>query len=59
MDNNRIEGSIKQVKGIAEEAAGKLLGDAKLTAAGQADKIAGKVQNALGGLSDSLTQEGK
>ena len=59
MDKNRIDGSVKQVKGSVEEAAGKLLGDAKLTAEGQAVKIAGKIQNALGSLNDSLTKERK
>jgi CsbD-like len=41
VDKNRIEGSVKQVKGSIEEAAGKVLGDAKLTAKGKADKVAG------------------
>jgi uncharacterized protein YjbJ (UPF0337 family) len=59
MDKNRIDGSVKQVKGSVEEAAGKLLGDAKLTAEGKAVKIAGKIQNALGSLNDSLTKERK
>jgi uncharacterized protein YjbJ (UPF0337 family) len=59
MYKNRIEGSVKQVKGSVEEAAGKLLGDAKLTAEGNADKVAGKIQNAVGSVSDSLTKEPK
>jgi uncharacterized protein YjbJ (UPF0337 family) len=59
MDRNRIEGSARQAKGGVEEAAGKLLGDAKLTAQGKADKVAGKIQNALGSLSDSLIKERK
>jgi uncharacterized protein YjbJ (UPF0337 family) len=59
MDNNRIEGSIEQAKGIVEETAGKLLGDAKLTAEGKAAKVAGKIQNAIGSLNDTLTEERK
>ena len=59
MDENRIEGLVKQVKGSVEEAAGKLLGDAKLTAEGKADKVVGKVQSAVGSVSDSLTKERK
>ncbi len=59
MDKNRIEGSVKQVKGSVEEAAGKVLGDAKLTAKGKSDKVAGKIQNAVGGLNDTLTKERK
>lgn len=59
MDKNRIEGSVKQVKGSVEDAAGKLLGDAKMTAKGKADKVAGKIQNAVGSVSDSMTKERK
>ncbi len=59
MDKNRIDGSIKQVKGNVEEAVGKVLGDAKLTAKGKANKAAGKLQNAVGGLSDALNKEPK
>jgi uncharacterized protein YjbJ (UPF0337 family) len=59
MHKNRIEGLVKQVKGSVEEAAGKLLGDAKLTAEGKADKVVGKVQSAVGSVSDSLTKERK
>ena len=36
------------------EVAGKLTGDAKLEAEGKADKAAGKVQNAVGGIKDAL-----
>jgi uncharacterized protein YjbJ (UPF0337 family) len=54
MDKNRIEGSVKQAKGSVEVAVGKLLGDDKLTAKGNVDKVAGKIQNALGSLSDAL-----
>ncbi|MGO9717716.1 MAG: CsbD family protein [Steroidobacteraceae bacterium] len=59
MDNNRIEGSVKQVKGGIEEATGRLLGDAKMTAKGKMDKAAGKIQSAVGRVSDSLTKERK
>lgn len=54
MDKDRIEGSAKQVKGAVKEATGKVLGDAKLEAEGKADKTAGKVQNAVGGIKDTL-----
>jgi uncharacterized protein YjbJ (UPF0337 family) len=59
MDKNRIAGSLKQVKGTIEEAVGKVLGDAKLTAVGKVDKAAGKVQNSIGSLSDALSKEPK
>ena len=52
MDKDRIEGSAEQTKGAMKEAAGKVLGDKKLETDGKADKAAGKVQNAIGGLKD-------
>jgi uncharacterized protein YjbJ (UPF0337 family) len=55
MDKNRIEGSIKEVKGAAKEAIGKVVGDAKLQSDGKADKAVGKIQNAVGGLSDAVS----
>jgi len=54
MDKDRIAGSAKFVKGTVKEAAGKVVGDAKLQAEGKADKVAGKVQNAVGGAKDAL-----
>lgn len=53
MNRDRIEGSAKQAKGSIEQAAGKITGDAKLKAQGTADKLVGKVQNAVGGAEDS------
>ena len=54
MDEDRIAGSAQQIKGAVKQVAGKALGDAKLEADGKADKIEGKVQNAVGGLKDTL-----
>ena len=54
VDKDRIIGSAKVVKGNIKEAAGKAVGDAKLEAQGKADKIEGKVQNAVGGIKDTL-----
>jgi uncharacterized protein YjbJ (UPF0337 family) len=54
MDKDRIKGSAEQAKGSVKEAAGKVLGDKKLEAEGNADKTAGKVQNAVGGLKDAV-----
>jgi len=59
MDKDRIEGAANQAKGSLKQAAGKLTGDAKLQAEGTADKAAGKVQNAVGGLKDSLRDASK
>ena len=57
MDKDRIKGSIKQVVGSTKQAVGKVIGDAKLEAEGTADKAEGKVQNAIGGLKDTLKGE--
>jgi uncharacterized protein YjbJ (UPF0337 family) len=54
MDKDRIAGSAKEIKGAVKEMAGKAVGDAKLEADGKADKIEGKVQNAIGGLKDTI-----
>ncbi len=54
MDKDRIAGSANQAKGALKEAAGTVTGDAKLKAEGQADKAAGKVQNAVGGAKDAI-----
>lgn len=54
MNKDRIAGSAKHAKGVIEEAAGKLTGDAKLRVDGKADKIAGNVQNLKGGIADSV-----
>lgn len=54
MDKDRIAGSAKQAKGAIKEAAGKILGDAKLTAEGKSDKVEGRIQNALGSVKDAL-----
>ena len=54
IDKDRIAGSAKVVKGKVKEAVGKAVGDAKLEGQGKADKIEGKVQNAVGGIKDAL-----
>ncbi|MBX9647525.1 MAG: CsbD family protein [Xanthobacteraceae bacterium] len=54
MDKDRIVGSVKQIEGTAKQVVGKVAGDAKLEAEGNADKIEGQVQNAIGGLKDTL-----
>ena len=53
MDKNRIAGSAKEAKGAVKVTIGKATGDAKLQADGRADKIEGKLQNAIGGVKDA------
>ena len=55
MDKDRVVGSAKQVKGAVKQTVGKVVGDAKLESEGKADRmIEGKVQNAIGGLKDTV-----
>lgn len=54
MDKDRIVGSAKEIKGSVKKTVGKATGDAKLQSEGEAEKIEGKVQNALGGIKDTL-----
>ena len=53
MNKDRIAGSLKEAKGSVKEAIGTATGDAKLQADGKADKLDGKIQNAVGGVKDT------
>lgn len=59
MDKDRIEGAAKKAKGSIKEGIGKATGDAKLQGEGKADKVAGKVQNAVGGVKDAVRDQDK
>jgi uncharacterized protein YjbJ (UPF0337 family) len=54
MDKDRIVGATKEFKGGIKEKVGKAVGDAKLQSEGNAEKAEGKVQNAIGGLKDTV-----
>ena len=54
MDKDRVEGAANQAKGSIKEAAGKLTGDAKLEGRRQGRQGSRQVQNAIGGLKDTL-----
>jgi uncharacterized protein YjbJ (UPF0337 family) len=54
MDKDRIKGSADQAKGTIKEGVGKMFGDTKLESEGKADKAAGKVESAVGGLKNTL-----
>jgi uncharacterized protein YjbJ (UPF0337 family) len=54
MDKDRVAGAAKQIKGEVKQVVGKAIGDTKLESEGKADKIEGKVQNAVGGLKDTV-----
>jgi uncharacterized protein YjbJ (UPF0337 family) len=54
MDKNRVAGSMKEIKGAAKTAVGKVLGDAKLQSDGKSDQAEGKIQNAVGSVNDAV-----
>ena len=54
VDKDRIRGSAEQAKGKVKEVVGKVTGDSKLESEGKSDRLNGKVQNAVGGLKDTL-----
>lgn len=54
MDQDRIEGAGKKMKGDVKETVGRATGDQKLQSEGAMDKVKGKVQNAIGGIKDAL-----
>lgn len=56
IDEDRTEGSAKQMGGKLKEGAGKLFGDQKMETEGQADQAEGKVQNAWGGMKDKARE---
>ena len=56
MDKDRVIGAAKTVAGTIKEAAGKAVGDQKTAADGKAEKIEGKVQNAVGGAKDTIRE---
>jgi len=54
VDKDRVGGSLEQAKGKVKEVAGKVTGDSKLEGEGKADQVKGKIQNAIGGIKDTL-----
>jgi len=56
MDKDRVEGAGKNIKGKIKEGVGKVTGDTKTEAEGQADQVEGKVQNTIGGLKDKARE---
>jgi uncharacterized protein YjbJ (UPF0337 family) len=56
MDKDRIAGAAKEVKGSVKEVMGKVVGDAKLQSDGKAERTAGKIQNAVAGIKDTVRE---
>jgi uncharacterized protein YjbJ (UPF0337 family) len=53
MDEDRITGSVKKAQGNVKEFAGDVIGDTKLSADGQVEKLTGSLQNFAGSLKDT------
>jgi uncharacterized protein YjbJ (UPF0337 family) len=53
-DEDRIEGSAKNMGGKLKEGFGKLTGDTKTEAEGKSDQVEGKIQNTVGGIKDTV-----
>lgn len=56
MDKDRIKGSLRQVSGGLKALAGRVFGDKKTEAEGNAEVVAGKIQNAAGGVRDTFRE---
>jgi len=56
-DHDRVEGAAKNMGGKIKETAGNVTGDEKLKAEGKAEQVEGKIQNAVGGIKDSLRDD--
>jgi uncharacterized protein YjbJ (UPF0337 family) len=56
MDKDRIKGAAHEAKGAVKQGVGKVTGDSKLETEGGAEKNAGKVQNAVGGVKDAARE---
>lgn len=56
IDDDRTEGSAKQMGGEMKEGAGKLFGDSKMKHEGQAEQAEGKLQNAWGSAKDEARE---
>jgi len=54
MNKDRVEGSAKQAKGSLKEAVVKATGNRRLQGKGAAEKVEGKIQNAVGGAKDAV-----
>ena len=54
MNKDRVVGAAKTVAGNLKQVVGKAAGDQKTVADGKADVVRGKIQNAVGGLKDTI-----
>ena len=57
MNKDRIAGAVKQATGTVKEAVGTTFWDAKMAAEGKLEKVAGKLQSAVGVIKDGLAKK--
>ena len=55
MNKDQVNGRATEAKGDIKEAAGKLVGNERLTAEGQAEQAAGKVQSTVGDVKNNVS----
>ncbi len=53
MDENKVGGSIEEIKGAAKVGIGQAFGDAKLQSDGEGDRVVGKIRNGASSLRDA------
>jgi uncharacterized protein YjbJ (UPF0337 family) len=58
MDENRVEGTAKDIGGNIKGAVGDLTGDTKTQASGAVDQIVGTAQRTYGKIKDSVSSSG-
>ena len=54
MDRDRVQGAADQAKVAIKENVGKAIGDEKLETEGKVDKVAGKIESAVGSAKDKI-----
>lgn len=57
MNEDRVKGSMKNVKGSLKEGVGKAIGDTKMETEGKMDKAEGRIQNTVGGMKDTMHEK--
>jgi uncharacterized protein YjbJ (UPF0337 family) len=56
MDEDRVTGTVEDIKGQVKEGAGKVLGDTKMEAEGYADQMIGAAQKTFGQARDTVRE---
>ena len=54
MNKDQVNGRAETVKGNVKEAAGKLVGNERLTSEGKAEQVAGKAQSTVGDVKNNV-----